>query len=229
MYDPLPLVSGLVHVVPAWLVLLMLGACIALESGVLIGMALPGATAVLALGVAGGMGVAPLPVCLAVAAAAAVTGTQLAYQSGARSGRRAEGVNATPEARGRWVRAQHLMERHDLMAVPVAQFVVVTRTLVPRLAGLGGTSWSRFTLVSIPAATAWATALTTTGYRAGTNIDAAAQALSTVGTSLTVLTAGLLVMAARACGRRAADGRAGTPNGPALARAEFVVHQAHNE
>lgn len=199
-------------VVPGWFVLVVVGGLVLAESALVVGLVLPGTTAVLGLGVLGGLGVAPLPVCLAVSSVAAVAGTQLAYRSG-----RSEGTALRESRFGawvgseRWAVADRLVVERGLVAVPAGQFVVVARTLVPRLVAQAGVPWARFSLVSVPSALVWALALTTAGFVAGANVDAVAAGLSRAGASAALVVVGVLALSAT--GRLVAGRPLATPTG----------------
>ena len=191
------IVRQALEVVPGWVVLGVVGAVIAAESGVLVGLVLPGTTGVLALGVLGRLGVAPpLPLGLVVAWLAALVGTQLAYRSGrGPCGLRESAVGQRLGAE-RWDVADRLVERHGLVAVAVGQSVVVARTLVPRLVAQVGVPWLRFSLVSVPFGARVSGLLTSLGFVAGANVDAVAEALPRVRMSLAVVAAALVALSA---------------------------------
>ncbi|MGL5849314.1 MAG: DedA family protein, partial [Phycicoccus sp.] len=161
----------LVDAVPVWVVVAVLAASLLLETGLLVGMVLPGTTAALALGVLSGSSLVPLAACLAVGATAAVVGTQVGFLGGRRSdahhGRHALGRYGE----SRRHRAAELVRRRGLVAVPFAQLVVGARTLAPRVIAHGGVPWLRYVSVGVPAAALWAMALVVTGHLAGSSIE----------------------------------------------------------
>lgn len=138
----------------AWLLLVA-------EAGLLVGVVLPGTSVLVALGYFAHLGVVPLGGAVAVAASAAMTGTQISYLWG----RRREGAASFHRlAPGRWDRPRELLDRYGRWAVVGGQWFGSARTLTPRLAGWAGMPYRTFATASLPAACAWATALVTLSY-----------------------------------------------------------------
>ncbi|WP_424529281.1 DedA family protein [Sphaerisporangium viridialbum] len=132
------------------------------EAGLLIGVVLPGTSVLVALGYFSHLGVLPLGVTIAVAASAAVTGTQLSYLWGRRRrGSPSAHVLADRLAPGLWERGRRLVVRRGVWAVVGAQWLGSARTLVPRLAGWAGLPYRSFASASVPVACAWAATLVT--------------------------------------------------------------------
>ncbi len=185
----------LLHAVPSWLLVLLLAVSIAAESGLVVGMVLPGTTAVLAMGVLTGLGVVPATVGYVLAVGAAVLGPTLGWRAGRREGDavRTSRLGARVGAR-RWAAAQEFVARRGTWAVALAQFVVVARTLVPRLVGMGRAPWRRFALASVPAAVLWAGLLTLLGQLAGASYEAVSAALGRATVSVGVLAAVLVAL-----------------------------------
>ncbi|MGL4176073.1 MAG: DedA family protein [Dermatophilaceae bacterium] len=161
----------LIDAVPVWVVVAVLATSLLLETGLLVGMVLPGTTAALALGVLSGSSLVPLAVCLAVGAAAAVAGTQLGFLGGRRSDAHQGRPALGRFGESRRHRAAELVRRRGLVAVPLAQMVVGARTLAPRVMAHGGVPWLRYGAVGVPAAALWAVALVATGHLAGASIE----------------------------------------------------------
>lgn len=215
---------------PSWLVIIVIGASILLESGFVAGMVLPGTTAVIAMGVMAGLGVIPTVPAYAVAILAAIAGPTLGWRAGVIGG---PAVRTSKVGQfvgdSRWAAAEKVMERRGSQAVLFAQFVVVARTLVPLLVGMSGTTYRRFALASIPAAVVWAGALTTAGLLAGESYDVVTQTLGSATISVGII-AGLMVGLAW-IGRQFAAGAIGaidplTPAGPhSLVRLQHRVEQ----
>ncbi|PXY29340.1 DedA family protein [Prauserella endophytica] len=195
MPDVLPWLAGL----PRPLLLVVAGLLVTAEAGLLIGVALPGASAVIAIGVLARGGLAEPALAAATVALAAVVGTQLAYLRGR------QGALPTPRRlHGPRGRALGLLERRGVAALGVAQWFAVTRTLTPRLAGYGGMTYRRFAAVSVPVAALWGATLTTLGYVAASAYDSLAQwfGLSAVAVLAAVAVVGWLVRRALARARR---------------------------
>ncbi|GAA0374032.1 hypothetical protein Acor_41900 [Acrocarpospora corrugata] len=138
----------------AWVLLLA-------EAGLLVGVALPGTSVLVALGYFSHLGVVPLGGAVAVAACAAVVGTQVSYLWG----RRREGAPSFHRlAPGRWDRPRELVGRYGGWAVAGGQWFGSALTLTPRLAGWAGMPYRTFVTVSLPTACAWASTLVTLSY-----------------------------------------------------------------
>lgn len=128
------------------------------ESALLAGVVLPGASAVLALGVLARVGFVPPAAAVLAAALGAITGQQIAYLRGAPS--------VPARLRGLARRAERALRDGGLPAVCAAQWVVGMRTVAPRLASTAGVPYRRFAPASAANATVWATALTGLAYAA---------------------------------------------------------------
>jgi membrane-associated protein len=177
---------GWLKVLPAWAVLLLAALCIAAETGLLVGFVLPGASAVLALGLLAHQGVvAPLPAAV-TAAAAAVAGAQTGYWLGRR-----RHLPTSSALRGPTQRAVALFGRLGPAAVCLGQWTVGVRTLTPRLAGRSGMPYHRFARYSAPTAATWGAGLVVLGARTG---DLSATLLRWLGYGPAVLLVPLLVV-----------------------------------
>jgi membrane-associated protein len=143
------------------LVLIVGWLLIVAEAGLLIGVFLPGTSVLVALGYLSHLGVVPLGATIAVAAFAAITGTQLSFLMGRR--RTLEERPALGKRRdalaGFWEHGRRLLVRRGVWAVLAGQWLGSARTLVPRLAGWSGMSYRAFACASLPTAAAWAATL----------------------------------------------------------------------
>ncbi|WP_051712753.1 DedA family protein [Actinoalloteichus caeruleus] len=179
-------------------VLLLAGAVLVLESGVLIGLFLPGASTVLVLGLVADLGVIPLPAALALAFAATALGAQLGYQLGRRRGLGvAGGVARRGLARagvgGARERLTRLLDRGGAPTIIGAHCVALARTLAPRLAGTSGVAWRRFSGANLVGCALWSWTLVLVGHSAGAAFDQVRAAVGLLGAPLLVV--GALVVA----------------------------------
>ncbi|GAA0525071.1 hypothetical protein GCM10011581_14990 [Saccharopolyspora subtropica] len=152
--------------VPAPLALVAAVVLLFAESGLLVGVFLPGSGTVLALGWLAGQGV----VEVWVAAVSAFGATALGCQHGFLRGRSLGPVQRHLVRRvgeERLARLESAMDGRAAVAVSTSQCFAVVRTLVPRLAGHSGMSHLRFTACNAPAAAAWATTLVLLGAWSG--------------------------------------------------------------
>ena len=114
------------------------------ETGLIIGLVLPGEFTLLFVGFLAYAGtLEPVPAAL-VLIVAALAGDAVAYAEGRRTGPR---LRLTKLGRWvgepRWDRTAALLDRHGGRAVFVGRFVAFARTLTPRLAGMSGRPYRR--------------------------------------------------------------------------------------
>ncbi len=180
---------------PPALICLVIGASVAAESGLTVGMILPGITALLLLGFFAHSTLVPLPAALITAIVAGLAGTSYAYLTGHRLGARARATRwGSWIGNDRWAQADEFFERRGALAVTVGQFVVGARTLVPRLAGMHGRRYSRFAAASVPAVLVWATGFTLAGYLAGASYQHVSASFGTATSALLVAVGTLTVL-----------------------------------
>jgi membrane-associated protein len=139
------------------LVLIVGWLLIVAEAGLLIGVFLPGTSVLVALGYLSHLDVVPLGATIAVAASAAVTGTQLSFLLGKR--RKGPSPWQPGALSAFWEGGRRLLVRRGIWAVMVGQWLGAARTLVPRLAGWSGMPYSAYACASLPAAGMWAATL----------------------------------------------------------------------
>jgi membrane-associated protein len=147
---------------PAALVLVVAAMVLYLESGVVLGVLLPGSTTLVVLGVWSAASDTPAVQPIAVAATASVLGALAGWRRG--HGRR------PPKGRHEWLRVrvmpavlrarawlgtQHRLGSAALLAL--AHWAAVTRTLVPRVAGGAGVPLWLVAPVIAVSGTGWAT------------------------------------------------------------------------
>jgi undecaprenyl-diphosphatase len=127
----------LVYVVAAGLVLA--------ETGLIIGLALPGEITLIVVGFLASLGTVDPYVAVALLIVAALGGDALAFVEGRRYGPRLRasrlGQWVGPE---RWSKTDALLQRHGGRAVFLGRYVAFARTLLPRLCGVGGMPYRRF-------------------------------------------------------------------------------------
>lgn len=150
---------------PPLLVLTLVIVLPALESSTLLGLVVPGETAILIGGLVAHGGALPLWAVAAGGAAGACLGDQVGYALGRRYG---PGVLAhAPRVLRRRVnlgRARHLVARRGAWAVVTGRWVAVLRTVVPLIAGAGGMRWPLFLRANLLGGLVWATVVATLGY-----------------------------------------------------------------
>jgi membrane protein DedA with SNARE-associated domain len=122
------------------------------------GIPVPGETALLTAGVLAGAGHLALPLVVAVAIAAAVTGDTLGYWLGRRGGRAVltrggplAGLRAHTLDTG-----ERFFARHGAKTVFLGRFVPGVRVAAAVLAGAAAMPWPRFAVYNVCGAFAWA-------------------------------------------------------------------------
>ena len=159
------LVEALLALPPA-LVLLAALVLPAVEASALVGLVVPGETAVFVAGVVAHGGRLPLAAVIAAAAVGAVVGDQIGYRLGRRWGPglisrlpsrlrlRGEQVTGFVARRGRW-------------AVFLGRWTALLRALVPGVAGASGMRQRDFTLFNMVGGVTWAAVIAALGFGAG--------------------------------------------------------------
>ena len=141
---------------------------LAAEVGTLIGVAIPAAPILVALGALSRHGYLDLPVAMLVAFAAALLGDTVGYWEGRVVGPRVRqtrlGQRIGPH---RWARAERIVLRGGGAAVIVGRLMAVVRTLVPRLVGAAGLDYRRFLVFNAAGVALEVLAMILVGYLGG--------------------------------------------------------------
>jgi len=198
------LINNVLGGLPPLLVYVVVGALVAGEVAITAGLVLPAATALITLGLLANAGAVEIVPALAVAVGAAWIGGTIAYHSGRRLGPRARTIRL-----GRWIgpkrwdRADRLFARYGGRAIFLGQWVVVARTLIPRLAGMNAVPYRRFAAWHTPTAAVWATWTVGASYLLGASYDRLASRVGHASGALAVLVGMIvaLVLVGRWIGR----------------------------
>ena len=138
------------------------------ESGLFVGILVPGETAMILGGVLVSQGHAELGWMLVAASAGAITGDSISYELGRRFGPR-----LTTTRLGRrigaenWERARRYTRARGGRAVFFGRFVGVLRALVPAVAGWAGMRYRSFLSFNVAGGIVWATGTLLLGVVAG--------------------------------------------------------------
>lgn len=133
-----------------------------------VGVLLPGQTAVVLGGALAWSGVITVEAALLAAVLGAVLGNLVGYAIGHRWRARVLAPLRSPaRRRGHAERALGLIERRGGCAVFVGRFTAVLRTLVPTLCGATGMPLRRYLLWSVVSSAVWAPAFVLIGYVMG--------------------------------------------------------------
>jgi membrane-associated protein len=163
-----------------WLYLIAGGLCFA-EAAILVGMVLPGETALLVAGVFCNTkyGNLNLAVMIVIAVVCAVGGDSVGYEFGRKFGppvRRSRLGRWVGEQR--WAKVDGFLHRHGGKAVFLGRLTAVLRALMPSMAGMSGMRYRTFLFWNALGGIIWAPGCVLLGY-------AFASALDVVGRTLT--------------------------------------------
>jgi membrane-associated protein len=149
--------------------LAVVAAIVFTESGLLVGLFLPGDSLLFSAGLVVGITGRPnIGLLLVTAFAAAAAGDQVGYVIGTRAG---ASLLRRPDTR--FVKQKHLQagqeffQEHGPRAVLLARFVPIVRTVTPVLAGIGRMRYRTFVAWNLAGAAMWSLAATLLGYGLG--------------------------------------------------------------
>jgi len=152
--------------------LLLIGAIIFAESGLLIGFFLPGDTLLFTAGFFASTGKLPLAGVLLVIFFGAIIGDNLGYTIGKKTGPKLFTKKDGLIFRQAYIqRAEAFYEKHGGKTVIMARYVPVVRTFAPLVAGVGNMKRSKFVIYDIIGAAIWTVSITLLGYWLGNMID----------------------------------------------------------
>lgn len=141
------------------------------ESGLLIGIVLPGDSLLFTAGFLASQGFLSIVPLTIAAFLAAVLGDNVGYWLGQRFGRsvfsRHGSILLDPE---HIARAERFYAVHGPKTIVLARFVPVIRTVAPVLAGVGSMHWRTFALYNVLGGLLWGVGLTVAGYALGAAI-----------------------------------------------------------
>jgi membrane-associated protein len=183
------IVTRIGDAVGAWLYLIA-GALTFGEAAILIGLVLPGETALLVAGVFCERGVLSLWIMIPVAVVSAVAGDSVGYEFGRKFGpalRRSRLGGFVGE--NRWAAVDGFIHKHGGKSVLLGRLTALFRALVPSMAGMSGMHYPTFLAWNAAGALIWAPACVLLGY-------AFSSALSTVSKYLTWAPLGILAVVA---------------------------------
>ncbi len=181
-----------------WLYLIAGGLAFA-EAAILVGMVLPGETALLVAGVFCQRNVLNLWIMIPIAIACAIAGDTVGFEFGRKFGPALRGSSVGRRVGdGRWSSVDGFLHRHGGKAIFLARLTALLRALMPSLAGMSGMHYPTFLRWNAAGGIVWGTGCVLLGYAFST-------ALSTVGSYLTwaplailaVLVAGYVTMHVR--------------------------------
>ena len=172
------LVERIGNAVGGWLYVIAAALCFG-EAAILVGLVLPGETALLVAGVFCQRGVLNLWIMIPLAVAAAIIGDSVGYEFGKKFG---PGLRRSRLGRWvgehRWAMVDGFLHRHGGKAVLLGRLTALFRALVPSMAGMSGMRYRTFIVWNAAGGLIWAPGCVLLGY-------AFSSSLATVGRTLT--------------------------------------------
>lgn len=172
------LIEQIGNAVGAWLYVIAAALCFG-EAAILLGMVLPGETALLVAGVFAQRGTLNVWVMIVVAVIAAVAGDSVGYEFGKRFGpglRRSRlGVRVGEH---RWAVVDGFLVRHGGKAVLFGRLTALFRALVPSMAGMSGMRYRTFLAWNASGGLIWAPACVLLGYAFSKSLDVVGRTLT---------------------------------------------------
>ena len=166
--DPERLIHLLTQVLTGWLGYGLLASVVFAETGLLVGLFLPGDSLLFTVGVVCGAGDLDIVKICALLTAVSILGDQSGYFLGYRTGPK---IFSRPDSRffkQEYVRrTQAFYEKHGGKTLIYAKFVPIVRTFAPFMAGVGKMKYSRFLSFNIFGGLGWVLLATLAGYRFG--------------------------------------------------------------
>lgn len=145
--------------------IVLVGALVFAESGLLIGFFLPGDTLLLSAGFFAGSGKLNLLLLLITVFVAAAVGDNVGYSIGRRTGHKIfKSSSSKIFHKDHLVRAERFYEKHGGKTIILARFVPVVRTFAPMAAGMAKMPRKQFALFNLVGAALWGVGVTILGY-----------------------------------------------------------------
>jgi len=166
--DPDRLILLLSQVATGWLGYALLAGVVFAESGLLVGLLLPGDSLLFTVGVVAGAGELNIVHICTILVAASIAGDQCGYFLGHRTG---PAIFSRPDSR--WfkqeyvTRTQQFYQRHGGKTLIYAKFVPIVRAFAPFMAGVGKMGYLRFVAFNIWGGLGWVLSMTLAGYTLG--------------------------------------------------------------
>jgi membrane-associated protein len=149
----------------------MICAIVFAETGLMIGFFLPGDSLLVTAGVFAAAGFLDLTLLLVLVSLCAVTGDQLGYYIGQRTGqalfRREDSLLFK---RSHVLKAQAFYEKYGAKTIVIARFVPIVRTFAPVIAGVGKMNYRRFVTYNIAGGILWVFSMVLTGFLLGSAV-----------------------------------------------------------
>ena len=166
--DPDLLIHLLSQVITGWWGYALLAGIVFAESGLLVGLFLPGDSLLFTVGVVAGAGDLDIARILVLLAIASIAGDQSGYFLGYRSGPRIFSRKDSRLFKQEYVvRTQAFYAKHGGKTLIYAKFVPIVRTFAPFMAGVGHMAYGRFLSFNVFGGLGWVVSMTLAGYFLG--------------------------------------------------------------
>src|ERR1700691_332677 len=166
--DPDQLIHLLTQVLTGWLGYAMLAAVVFAETGLLVGLFLPGDSLLFTVGVVCGAGQLDIAVVIVLLICAAMLGDAAGYMLGRSTGPHIfNRPNSRIFRRDYLLRTHEFYEKHGGRTMVYAHFIPIIRTFAAFVAGVGRMNLVRFLSFDIFGVTGWVVMMTMAGYELG--------------------------------------------------------------
>lgn len=150
-----------------FLIYLLLGALVFIETGILIAFFIPGDSILFAAGfVAASRHDTNIVILIVIIVLAAFIGDQVGFVLGRKYGRNYLGKSDRPGIKKLIKRSEDFYDKYGWTAVVLARFYPWIRTFIPPIAGLGKMNYYKFLSANIFGALLWGAGITTLGFYA---------------------------------------------------------------
>jgi len=166
--NPDQLIQLLTQVLTGWLGYGLLAFIVFAETGLLVGLFLPGDSLLFTVGVVAGAGELDIVRITLLLVIASIAGDQSGYFLGRRTGPSIFSRKDSRVFKQEYVtRTQAFYAKHGGKTLIYAKFVPVIRTFAPFMAGVGRMSYSRFVSFNVFGGLGWVLSMTLAGYFLG--------------------------------------------------------------
>lgn len=166
--DPERLIHLLSQVITGWWGYVLIAGVVFAETGLLVGLFLPGDSLLFTVGVVAGAGELDIVRICALLTVMSIAGDQSGYFLGRHTGpaifRRPDSLLFKQEY---VARTQAFYEKHGGKTLVYAKFVPIVRTFAPFMAGVGRMRYARFLSFNIFGGIGWVLSMIIAGYRLG--------------------------------------------------------------
>ncbi len=166
--DPAQLIRLLSQVITGWLGYALLAGIVFAETGLLVGLFLPGDSLLFTVGVVAGAGELNIVQICLLLAIASIAGDQCGYFLGYRTGPRIFSRRDSRVFKQEYVtHTQAFYAKHGGKTLIYAKFVPIVRSFAPFMAGVGRMPYARFVSFNVFGGLGWVLSMTLAGYFLG--------------------------------------------------------------